>query len=56
MTDQSKKAFNHAIATGHLSTNAQDENYAGNYMFMREEAYSYFFKHINTRRYTEVSK
>lgn len=56
MTDQSKAAFNHAIALGRLSVNAEDENFAGNYMFMREEGNSYFFKHVMTRRYIKVAK
>ena len=56
MSDQSERAFDHAIKTGKLSVDPKSEKYAGLYMFMREESFSLHFKHVNTRKYIEVPK
>ncbi len=48
-------AFDRAIAQGRLSDNPQDNNYAGNYMYMGREQKGDIgkdlFKNINTRQY-----
>ena len=57
-TRPSAKAFDNAIASGTLSVTSQDENYAGNYMYMYSavcDGYiEDFFKNINTRQYIRV--
>jgi len=54
MREQAVKAFDYAIQIGKLSRDPKSEDYAGLYMFMRQEAFSLYFKHIDTRKYLEV--
>ncbi len=45
------EAFSYAIERGTLSAHEQDNNYAGNYMYMGSTDTSHHFKHIMTRSY-----
>jgi hypothetical protein len=44
-------AFDQAIDTGRLSAAADDDNYAGNYMYMGHGPHGARFKNITTREY-----
>ena len=51
----SVKAFDDAIAAGHLNTNQNSLRYAGNFMYMHTDASGAdSFKHIITRQYLKV--
>ena len=52
----SVKAFDDAIAAGHISTNQNSARFAGNYMYMHTDTASGAdsFKHIITRQYLKV--
>lgn len=45
------RAFDCAIAEGVLSRELNARNFAGDYMYMGQDAHGYAFKHIITRQY-----
>ena len=47
----STQAFDQAVRAGRLSLNPDDDNYAGDYMYMGPGKGGDAFKHIVTRRY-----
>lgn len=50
----SQQVFQDAIDKGVLSTNPDDTNYAGNFMYMYTTGGEDHFKHIDTRKYIKV--
>lgn len=51
MTTYTQEAFKYAIERGVLSDNMNTRNFAGDYMFMGEDAHGLAFKNIITRQY-----
>ena len=49
--NDSREAFEDAIADGRLSECPEDDNYAGDYMYMYTQDGWDMFKHIVTRKY-----
>lgn len=51
-----QKAFEDAIKSGHFSEDPDEENFAGNYMYMHssDDFKTDYFKHRDTRKYLEV--
>lgn len=48
--------FEEALANGGLSGNVNDDNYAGNYMYMHSTDTADSFKHIVTREYLTLPR
>ena len=50
----SNEAFDSAINAGILSTDRENEVFAGNYMYMYTNQGLNYFKHIDTREYITI--